>query len=253
MKKTLLLSTLVSLGCLSSLQTAQANWLDKGLEILNNTNSSSQTSSSTTQNTNFSTNQLESAFREALSIGSKTVIAQIGSEDGFNLDPKIHIPLPSSLNTLKSGLAKFGMGAYAEELELTLNRAAEEAMPETKQIFLNAIQSMSFEDVKTIYNGPENSATQYLQKTTTDALKSKIAPIIDLKLNSVGAITAYEGLTSTYRQKYPFLPNVKANLQDHVMQKALDGMFYYLGQEEAKIRAQPLQYGSDLLIKVFSK
>lgn len=230
---------------------SHANWWEKGLEVLKD--STSQEDSTSSSNPLFSNTDIESAFREALSIGSETVINSIGVENGFNADPKIHIPLPSSLKTIQSGLTKFGMGSYADELELTLNRAAEEALPETKAIFLEAIKNMSFEDVQKLYKGPDNSATEYLQKNTTPALKEKIAPIIDAKLNSVGAVSAYEALTQSYRQQYPFLPDLKANLQTHVMDKTLEGMFYYLGQEETQIRQEPLKYGSDLLKKVFSK
>lgn len=251
MQKLVLMSLITTLTFSSH---AYANWWEKGLEVLKESTTQTDSSSPVAANSSvFGNTDIESAFREALSIGSETVINSIGVENGFNLDPKIHIPLPSSLKTIQSGLTKFGMGTYADELELTLNRAAEEALPETKAIFLEAIKSMSFEDVQKLYKGSDNSATEYLKKTTTPALKEKIAPIIDNKLKSVGAVSAYESLTQSYRQKYPFLPDVKANLQSHVMDKTLEGMFYYLGQEESKIRQEPLKYGSDLLKKVFSK
>lgn len=229
---------------------ANANWWEKGLEAIKGSGSTGSQTDNTSQ---FSSQELESAFREALSIGSKTVVDNLSVEDSFNLDPKIHIPLPDSIASVKSGLGKVGLSSYVDDLELTLNRAAEAAAPETKAIFLEAIKSMSFEDVQKIYNGPDNSATEYLKKTTHDNLKSKIEPIVQEKLNEVGAVTAYDSLTSQYRQQYPFLPNLKADLSDHVVGKAMDGIFYYLAQQEASIRKDPFKYGSNLLEKVFSK
>lgn len=248
--RNILITAILAAGMLPS--HAYSNWFEKGLEVLQGSHSSTESSDNSNSAINFSNHELESAFREALSIGSEKVIDKIGLKDGFNKDPKIHIPLPSSLNTIKSGLGKVGMESYMNELETTLNRAAEEAMPETKKIFLNAIASMTFEDVKAIYQGSDNAATRYLKKATTPELKQKISPIIDAKLNQVGAVNAYDSLTQQYRQQYPFLPNIKSDLQGHVMDKALEGMFLYLGQEETKIRQEPMKYGSDLLKKVFS-
>lgn len=253
--KTTINKVLLSLTLISASTLAHASWWEQGAEILKQSNilnndSDSKSASSTSP---FSNNELETAFREALSTGSKAVVEKLSLENAFNQDSNIHIPLPSSLESVKSGLSKFGMASYMDNLETTLNRAAEAAMPETKEVFLVAIQNLSFADVQKIYSGGNNAATEYLQNTTTESLKTKIAPIVNSALQEVGAVNAYENLTTEYRKKYPFLPNLKADLQSHVTDKAVEGIFFYLAKEEADIRANPVKYGSDLLTKIFSK
>ena len=253
--KTTIKKLLLSLTLISASTLAHANWWDQGAEMLKQSNilNSDSASKTTSSSSPFSNTELESAFREALSTGSKTVVEKLSLENAFNQDSNIHIPLPSGLQSVKSGLSKVGMASYMDNLETTLNRAAEAAMPETKSVFLEAIQKMTFADVKKIYSGGNNAATDYLQNTTTDSLKTKIAPIVNSALQEVGAVNAYDSLTTEYRKKYPFLPNLKADLQSHVTDKAIEGIFFYLAKEEADIRANPVKYGSDLLTKIFSK
>jgi hypothetical protein len=111
---------------------------------------------------------------------------------------------------------------------------------------------MSFDDVKKIYKGPKDSATQYLKSTTAPSLKTKMAPIVEKSLNEVGAITAYDTAISKYKD-LPFVPNVKADLLDHVVNQGMEGIFYYLAQEEASIRKDPVKQSTELLKKVFGK
>ncbi len=246
--------TLVLMTGLSTLnQTASANWLEQGTDLLkslqtNNTDSSSKTNSSLPAN--LSNEELQKAFKQALTKGTETIVGQLSAMDGFNADPKIHIPLPKNLQKVQSTMEKFGMGKYMDEVETKLNRAAEAATPEAKAIFIDAIKNLSFEDVQKIYSGPKDSATQLLRDKTSTKIKTKMEPIIGSSLNEVGAIKAYNKAIKKY-ENIPFMPDVKTDLTNHVVDKGLEGMFYYIAQEEAAIRQDPVKQTTELLKKVF--
>ncbi len=190
------------------------------------------------------------AFKQALTIASKDVVSQVGKTDGFNSDPSIHIPLPDSLNTVKNVLSKFGMSKTIDDLELKLNRAAEKATPKAQALFLDAISQMTFDDIKGIYNGPEDSATRYFKQKMTPKLIKEMRPIINESLSQVGAVQTFDQMMSKY-QALPFVPDVKAELTDHVLGKSMDGIFFYMAQEEVAIRKDPVKQTTALLKKVF--
>jgi len=235
-----------------TMSQAQASWLDQGAELLKSIQQSQTDSnkSSSTSLSDLSSADIEKAFKEALSKGTQTVVGQLGVKDGFNADPKIHIPLPKTLKKVQSTLDQFGMGDYMDDVEVKLNRAAEAATPEAKALFIDAIKEMSFEDVQKIYKGPEDSATQYLKEKTSPKIRAKMEPIIARTLNEVGAVKAYDKAISKYK-KMPFVPDVKADLLNHVLDKGMDGIFYYIAKEEAAIRKDPVKQTTDLLKKVF--
>lgn len=243
-------SAIVGLSSLSL--SAQASWWEQALELLKNSSTVSEPTKppATALPTSLSVDDMQKAFKEALTKGSETVVSKLSLKDGFNADPKIHIPLPSSLKSVQSALNQFGMGHYMDDVELKINRAAEAATPQAKALFLQAIQEMNFEDVKKIYEGPEDSATQYLKSKTASGLKTKMAPIVEKSLNEVGAIRAYDKAISKYKE-LPFVPNIKADLLNHVIEQAMEGIFYYVAQEEASIRKDPVKQSTELLKKVF--
>ena len=195
---------------------------------------------------------LNAAFKEALQIGSENVVTQLAVTDGFNGDSAIHIPLPDELKTVKKMLASAGMGSLVDDLELKLNRAAEAATPQAKALFLESIQAMTFEDIKAIYDGPEDSATQYFKSKMSQPLSDKMRPIVQHSLSQVGAVQAYDQVMGEYAD-LPFVPDVKANLTEHVVEKGISGIFYYLAKEEAAIRQDPLKQTSTLLKQVFGQ
>jgi hypothetical protein len=223
--------------------TAQSGWLDKGTSILKSISGEKET-------TNIAAGDISSAFKEALHMGTENVVAQLGRADGFNTDSAIHIPLPKQLDTVKSALSKIGMSQSLDDLELKLNRAAEAATPKAKALFWEAITAMTFEDIQTIYKGPEDSATQYFKGKMTPALTEEMQPIVTDSLSQVGAIQTYDQVMGKYRE-LPFVPDVKADLTAHVLEKSLDGIFYYVAKEEAAIRENPLRQTTDLLKRVF--
>ncbi len=196
------------------------------------------------------TEEIGAGLREALRVGTETVVGQLGRLDGFNADPAIHIPLPDNLHTVKTALSRVGMSGMLDDLELRLNRAAEVATPKAKEIFWQAITNMTWSDVQNIYDGPDDAATQYFKRTTSQPIADAMRPVVDQSLAEVGAIQAFDSVMGQYRA-IPFVPDVKADLTEWALTKALDGMFHYVAKEEAAIRHEPVKRTTDLLKRVF--
>lgn len=221
------------------------NLFEKGLKVFSGSGDDAGSAAG-----DLSTDEISRAFKQALAMGSKKVVAQLGQEGGFNADPDVHIPLPEQFGKVKTALDTIGMSYLADDLELKLNRAAEKAAPEAKALFLDAIAAMSFDDVKQIYQGPEDSATSYFKSKMADPLADKMRPVIRDKLSEAGAVRAYDKLMSKY-QSMPFVPDVQANLTDYVTEKGMEGIFHYMAEEESAIRQNPAKQTTDLLKRVF--
>ena len=239
-----LLLCLPLVSCQTSTATLSNDIATLGNTIFGNVNLDSAAASQ------FTPAELTQAFKEALTIGTGEVVGQLGVKNGFNLDPNVRIPLPGQLQDVQSALDKVGMSFLLDDLELRLNRAAEIATPAAKEIFVNAITQMSFSDVYDIYKGPQDSATQYFKKTTTNPIKDRFSPIINQALADAGVVRAYDNVMAQY-QAIPFVPDVKADLTDYAMDKAIDGMFFYLAEQEAAIRQDPARQTTELLKRVF--
>jgi hypothetical protein len=196
------------------------------------------------------TDEIAAGLREALRLGSARAVEQVGAVDGFNADSAIHIPLPGPLQDVQSMLRTVGMSDLADDLELKLNRAAEAAAPEAKELFVQAISEMTLEDVRDIYSGPEDAATQYFKGKMSPTLAERMNPIVGASLSDVGAIRSYEEMMSQYKA-IPFAPDVRSDLTGYVVDQALDGIFYYVGKEEAAIRNDPAARTTELLKTVF--
>ncbi|MEQ8483020.1 MAG: DUF4197 domain-containing protein [Pseudomonadales bacterium] len=196
------------------------------------------------------TDEIGNGLKEALRVGTETVVAQLGQPDGFNLDPAVHIPLPGQLDKARDLLARIGMDASLTDLETRLNRAAEIAAPKAKALFLDAISNMTLDDVMGIYNGPDDAATQYFRSRMSAPLAAEMQPVVDESLADAGAVQAFDDVMARYRD-IPFAPQVDANLTDYVVDKGIDGIFFYLAREEAAIRENPAKRTTDLLKRVF--
>lgn len=189
-------------------------------------------------------------LREALRVGAQTVVGQLGAADGYFGDSSIHIPLPPNMQKAQDLMRKFGFSALADDVELRINRAAERAAPKAKELIWRAIDSMTLEDAKGIYDGPKDAATQYFRRVATDDLAAAVKPVVDQALQDVGAIAAYDNLIGKY-SKMPFVPDIKSDLSAHAVGGALSGLFHYLAREEAAIRDNPAKQTTDLLKRVF--
>ena len=194
--------------------------------------------------------EIGNGLREALKVGVGRVVSQVGAADGYNADPRIHVPLPESLETVQKTLGRVGLSNLMDDLELRLNRAAEAAAPEARDVFWQAIQDMTLDDVQQIYKGPDDAATRYLERTMSDPLIARMRPIVDASLSEVGAVRAYDNAIGQYKA-IPFVPDAKADLTQHVLARALKGLFLYLAEEEAAIRQNPAKRTTELLRKVF--
>lgn len=194
--------------------------------------------------------QIAQGLREALNVSSKIVVAQVGKSGGFNLDPQIRIPLPQSLQKVDAALQAVGMGQMTQDLQNKMNAAAEAGSAQAVDLFINAISKMTIDDARQILSGQQDAATQYLRRTMGEELAAKFRPIIDQTLAQTGAIKAFDDVTGQYTA-LPFVSGLKTDLNDYVAQKAMDGVFYYVAQEEAAIRQNPAKRTTEILRTVF--
>jgi len=237
---------------LTSPATAQQNYFKTLQDAIGNTTGSGGTPAPGGYSGALGNSDIVAGLREALRVGTETVVSQIGAADGYNSDSNIHIPLPPELKNVQDLLKKFGLSSLADEVELKLNRAAENAAPKTKDLIWKAITEMTLEDAKQIYDGPNDAATQYFKRVSSTDLTNVIRPIVDQSLAEVGAIASYDELMGKY-SSLPFVPNVKSDLTNHAVNLALEGLFFYLAKEEADIRQNPAKRTTDLLAKVFGQ
>jgi len=192
------------------------------------------------------------ALKEAISIGTDNAIKSVSELDGYLSNQAIKILIPDNFKMVTDGLRKIGYTKPVDDFILSMNRAAEKAAPEAKSIIIDALKEMTFDDAKKILNGGDTAATDYFKMKTNEKLYDAFEPIISSSVNEVGATRYYKELTS----KFALLPFVKAetlNLDDYVTNKALDGLFYMIAEEEKKIRADPTARVTELLEKVFKK
>ncbi len=194
--------------------------------------------------------EIAAGLKEALKVGTDRVVTNLGQVDGFNADPDIHIPLPKVLAQFQTPLRAIGAAGLIDDLELRINRAAEQATPVAKDIFWQAITSLTFDDVNAIYRGENDAATQYLDRTTRSALNEAMRPIINNALAQAGAVNAYDQLIDRAKAA-PFIPDLKADLANHALDGVMNGLFSYLADEEAAIREDPLKRSTELLKRVF--
>jgi hypothetical protein len=189
-------------------------------------------------------------LREALVKGSKVAVEALGKQDGFFGNCKVKIPLPESAQKVEKVMRQFGMGKQADELILTLNRAAEAAVPEAKVLLVDAVKKMSVQDAKAILTGGQDSATQYFKRTTSDQLRAKFLPIVKKATEKVQLAHKYDEYAGK-GVKFGIVKKEDANLDTYVTQKALDGLFVMVAEEEVKIRQNPAEAASSVLRKVF--
>ncbi len=197
-------------------------------------------------------NTIITALKEAISIGTDNAIKSVSELDGYLSNQAIKIFIPENFKMISDGLRKIGYNKPVDDFILSMNRAAEKAAPEAKSIFINALKEMTFEDAKNILNGDDTAATDYFKTKASEKLYDAFKPIISSSVNDVGATRYYKEMAS----KFALLPFVKTetlNLDHYVTNKALDGLFYMIGEEEKKIRTDPTARVTELLEKVFKK
>jgi len=194
---------------------------------------------------------ISAGLKEALEKGTSRTVLKTGRLDGFWKNRDIHIPLPDSLQRPASLLRKAGFGKYADDLELRINRAAEQAVPLAKPIFLKAIKGMTLRDVREIWQGPDDAATRYFERKTTPDMTKAFMPLVHKELERSGALRSWRNFSTKY-SKLPFVGGyLKDDMDAYATRMALQGMFKILAGEESKIRHDPAARTTELLRKVF--
>lgn len=221
------------------------NWLEQGQKVFEEF---SQEEGSEKQG--LSSETMADGLIEALKVGTANVVRQLGQPGGFYKKPEIHIPLPDSMQKVQSVLSRAGASSMLDDLELKLNRAAEKAVPRARDLFRQAISEMTFDDVRSIYNGPQDAATRYFQGKMSDPLAGEMQPVVENSLSRVGAVQSYDRVMDRYTS-VPFVPDVKGDLVSHTLDRTLDGIFTVLAREEAAIRSDPAKQTTKLLKTVF--
>lgn len=237
------------LSAVPGLARAQTSLLNKAQGFLKgalDNGAASGTGSSLSQG------EIGAGLKDALSVASRLVVSRVGKTDGYNGDPAIRIPLPAPLQKLEGVLDTVGAGGMLSDLQVRMNRAAEQAAPKALDIFAHAISGMSIDDARKILSGPQDAATQYFRTHTSDAIRSSFRPIVDNTLSQVGAVNAYKTVQSR-AGAIPMLGQKAQSfdLTDFTVDKALDGLFHYMSVEEKNIRTNPAARTTDLLKKVF--
>jgi hypothetical protein len=188
--------------------------------------------------------------REALRVASERAVALASKPGGFLDDARIHIRPPKTVRKIGKALSAIGMGAQVSELETGMNRAAERAAAEAKPVFADAIRGMTLQDAVGIVRGGDTAATDYFRGATEARLHERFKPIVASSLGKVGARKQYDSLVASYRA-LPLAEPTNLDLDEYTTNKALDGLFTLLADEEKKIRTDPAKRTTALLKKVF--
>lgn len=190
--------------------------------------------------------------RTALERGANAAVDLLGRENGFLGNPKVRIPLPAGTETAAKMLRATGQGKKVDELEAAMNRAAEAAVPEAKALLVSAAKSMSVDDARKIVGGGDDAATRFFAEKTRAPLTEKFLPIVTRATEKVSLADKYNAVAGQ-AAGFGLMQKEDANVQQYVTRKALDGMYLMIGEEEKKLRADPVAAGSDILKKVFGK
>lgn len=199
----------------------------------------------------FSNKDQVTSLKQALTQGAETAVKNLAKENGYLGNDKVRIPLPESLQKVDGALRKFGMGKYADELITSMNRAAEAAVPEAKNLLVGAVKKMTVEDAKGILTGGNDAATQYFRRNTETALTEKFKPIVNKSMQKVKVAEKYDQFAGK-GVKFGLVDQKDAMMDDYITRKAMDGLFLMMAEQEKAIRANPLEATGNIAKKVFS-
>jgi hypothetical protein len=191
-------------------------------------------------------------IRAALERGALSAVALLGRTDGFLANPKVRIPLPGYLDDAAKLLRKLGQGKRVDELVTSMNRAAEQAVPQAKSLLVQAAKAITVDDALHIVRGSDTSVTEYFADKTRTPLGEKFLPIVTRATERVALADKYNAVAER-ASRFGLVKPEDANLQQHVTGKALDGLYLMIGEEERKIRRDPVATGSAILRKVFGR
>ncbi len=211
------------------------------------------TDGTTTTAPQLTNSEVIAGLKEALTIGIQNGANLASMTDGFFKNDIIKLPFPEDAIAIKEKALELGLDAQVDKIELTLNRAAEEASKKAAPIFIDAIKSMSIGDGFAILKGGDNAATNYLKEKTTTKLKTAFEPVVQEAIEKVQLTNYWNPVASKYNTfaKFTGKPEINPDLNDYVTNKGIDGLFYMVAQEEKKIRKDPVAQVTDRLKKVF--
>jgi hypothetical protein len=189
-------------------------------------------------------------LKDALAVGTENAVKSLSKPDGYFGNELVKILMPEKLRTVADVLKKVGYQRQVDEFVLSMNHAAEKAAPEAASIFGDAIRGMTFDDARKILTGGNTSATDFFKEKTHDRLYAAFKPIISSSMDKVGTTKSYKDMMGKY-ESLPFMGSQSFDLDHYVTNKALDGLFLMVGQEEKKIRTDPAARTTDLLRTVF--
>ncbi|MDP3814751.1 DUF4197 domain-containing protein [Pseudomonas sp.] len=189
-------------------------------------------------------------LKDALVQGAQVAIKQLGAPGGFSNNPDVRIELPGNLGKAAKTMKMMGMGAQVEQLETSMNQAAEAAMPQAQALLVDSVKKMTVQDAKSILAGPEDSATQYLNKTSREQIRAKFLPIVQQATAQVGLAKQYNSFAGQ-AASFGVIDAKSANIESYVTEQALNGLFEIIAEQEASIRENPAGAATSLAKKVF--
>lgn len=244
--KNLMFLTLVIAAAISS---AQAQIKLPGNKIENTLNNAGNTIKGS-KGSSLSDSEIAGGLKEALDIGTKNAVKLVSKTDGYLKNPKVKIPFPPEVSKVESAVRKVGMNKQADDFITAMNRAAEDAAASATPIFAQAIKSMTLNDARAILKGNETAATTYFKDKTSSELSAKFKPIVTKSMEKVN-VTKYWDAIATRYNKLPMTQKVNPDLEQYVTEKAIEGLFKMIAEEEIKIRKNPAARVTDLLKSVF--
>jgi len=236
--RSVFLTSVLFLSCLATAQLGDI--LKKADETLNQHGTAG-----------LSNDKIIAGLKEALQVSTGKAVALTGKPDGFLKNQAIKILLPPKLETVGKGMRMLGMGAKVDELEVGMNRAAEQAAPEAKQIFVASVKKMSFDDARKILTGSDTAATEYFKRTSSSDLTAAFSPIVHSSMERVGVVQQYNNVLASAPGGGALAGQL--DLNKYIVGKTLDGLFFMLGEEEKKIRKDPAAQTTSLLKEVFGR
>ena len=199
---------------------------------------------------NLSQQDASGGLKDALIQGAQVAVKQLGTPGGFSNNPDVRIELPGKLGKAAKTMKMMGMGAQVDQLEASMNKAAEAAVPQAQAILVDAVKKMTVSDAKAILAGGEDSATQYLNKSSREQIRAKFLPIVKQATDKVGVAQQYNSFAGQ-AAALGVVDAKSANVENYVTEKALDGLFKMIAEQEASIRQNPAGAATSLAKKVF--
>jgi hypothetical protein len=189
-------------------------------------------------------------LKDALTQGAKVAVQQLGQPGGFSNNPDVRIELPGNLGKAAKTMKMMGMGAQVDQLEASMNKAAEAAVPQAQALLVDSVKQMTVQDAKSILAGPQDSATQYLNKTSREQIRARFLPIVKQATDQVGLAKQYNSFAGQ-AANFGVIDAKSANIENYVTEQALDGLFRMIAEQEASIRQNPAGAATSLAKKVF--